>query len=122
MTVSRAKGAKAKADKYFSLIVRSRGRCEACGDTRYEQLQTAHIISRRYAHTRTNLDNAFCLCAKDHRYFTEYPFAFADFIVGALGRDAYDELHAKSLLRTKVDWSAEAARLQNIWNEIEAAA
>jgi hypothetical protein len=37
-------------------LVRARGSCERCGTT--ENLQCAHIISRRYSQTRCRLDNA----------------------------------------------------------------
>lgn len=112
MTISRARGAKAKADVLFSKIIRSRGCCEKCGETNYAQLQTAHVISRRYAHVRVDADNAFCLCAKDHAYFTDHPVEFGRFVEQTLGRDAYDRLVEKARLRTKVDWPAEVERLK----------
>ena len=123
MTVSRARGAKAKADALFSKIVRARGACEKCGESNYSQLQTAHIISRGYNNTRVELDNAFCLCASDHRYFTSHPVAFAAFVIEKMGQAAYEDLHARSLPSArKVDWEYEAARLKDIWAGIEAAA
>lgn len=122
MTVSRAKGSKAKCDRLFSLIIRSRGRCEHCGETRYPQLQTAHIISRRYSHTRCDLANAFCLCATCHRRFTDYPASFGEFVRESIGQLAYDDLVLKSQERTKVDWDDVLAELKLVWNKIEAAA
>lgn len=120
MSVSRARGDKAKADKLFSLIVRSRGSCEACGSTR--NLQTMHIISRRYSNTRTDLANAYCGCASCHMFFTSHPVAFGEFVFEKMGRLAYDDLHLKSLEPAKVDWAAEYARLKAIWQGIEAVA
>lgn len=108
--MSKARGDKAKCDVLFSQRIRSVGRCEKCGSVL--NLQCAHVISRRYAHVRTDERNAVCLCAKDHAYFTDHPVEFAAWIVPYLGADVYAELHAKSHLRTKFDWTAELARLR----------
>lgn len=118
MPLKASKGAKKKADDLFSKIIRSRGHCQKCGGTR--DLQTAHIISRRYAHTRTDLDNAFCLDAKCHMHFTEWPLEFADFVEEKIGLPAYEALVVKSMQRTKVDWPAEVERLVPILAMIEA--
>lgn len=121
MTVSRARGAKAKADKLFSLIVRSVGSCQACGENRYEQLQTAHIISRRYNNTRCDLDNAICLCASCHRHFTDHPVKFGEFVMRHRPNQ-YAALVVTSQKVAKVNWDDELVRLTAIWKEIEAAA
>ena len=63
-----------KADKLFSKLIRSRGKCEKCGNRHF--LQTAHIISRKYGNTRHDSDNALCLCAKCHRWAHDNPYAF----------------------------------------------
>ena len=122
MAVSRAKGSKAKCDRLFSLIIRARGGCQNCPERRYEQLQTAHIISRRYSHTRCDIDNAYCLCAACHRRFTDYPASFGEFVRETIGQLAYDDLVLKSQERTKVDWDDELVCLKAIWSAIEAAA
>ncbi len=122
VTVSRARGAKAKADRLFSLIVRARGECRGCGNQDYSQLQTAHIISRRYSHTRTDLDNAVCACAKCHRHWTDNPWLFGQWLDKEIGREFFDVLFERSLRRTKVDWDAEVIRLTKIWRQLEAAA
>jgi predicted restriction endonuclease len=36
------------------------------------QLQAAHIIRRRYAATRTDLENAICLCSRHHAYLDSH--------------------------------------------------
>lgn len=118
MTVSRARGAKAKADRLFSLIVRSRGECRACGST--QNLQTMHIISRRYSHTRCDLDNAMCGCASCHRFFTDNPVLFGRFVTDEIGSELYDVLAERAARRTKVDWDAEVRRLSEIWKRVEA--
>jgi hypothetical protein len=66
-----------EADRLFSERVRARGRCEVkswhpsirCnGD-----LQTMHIISRRYRSIRWTFENALCGCAAHHRFYTDRP-------------------------------------------------
>jgi len=109
------KGAKGKATKLHALIVRSRGVCEACGSG--NQLQCAHIISRKYSNTRTSLDNAFCLCASCHRTFTDNPVDFGKFVTDMIGEERYDELVKRRNLIAKVDWDTEATRLVEIARE-----
>lgn len=116
------KGARGKATRLHSLLVRSRGRCECCGGTR--SLQTAHIIGRRYAATRTDERNAFCLCAGCHMRFTQHPDEWLDFIDSTIGRDEYLRLKAKAQEVTKTNvafWLAEVARLSALLAERGAA-
>lgn len=116
--VGSPKGAKAKADKLFSLIVRSRGECQDCGRT--ENLQCAHIISRRFSNTRCDEKNAFCLCAKCHHFFTDHPVAFGIWVEEQIGRQCYWLLQLQAHKTTKVDWTDVAAALAVRWKEIEA--
>lgn len=111
------KGPRGKATRLHAQIVRARGRCEACGSQR--NLQCAHIVSRRYAHTRTDLANAFCLCAGCHLHYTHWPLEFARFTADRIGLDAYDDLKQRAQQTGKVDWEAEADRLAAIWRDIE---
>ena len=104
--------AKNKADIVFSKIVRNVGHCENCG-TSYV-LQCAHWLSRRYSNTRTDFDNAFCLCASCHRYFTADPTAWTDWCLGQRGRDTYDRLREAANRHSEVDWPAELERLRTI--------
>lgn len=117
--VASPKGAKAKADRLFSLIIRSRGACEACGRT--ENLQCAHIVSRRFSHTRCDEDNAFCLCARCHMHFTDHPVEFAEFVLDQIGAK-YALIYRRSQQTGKVNWNETAARLSERWKEIEEAA
>jgi len=114
------KGDRGKATRLHAQIVRARGRCE-CPDSRRGvaiihsgQLQCMHIISRRHAATRTDLDNALAGCAACHRFFTENPVEWTDFIIGQTGRAKYELLWLKAHTPTKVDWRAEVARLTAI--------
>lgn len=117
MSVKRYKGAKAKADKHFSEIIRSHGYCEAEGwDDRQcsNQLQTAHILSRRYSATRTDTRNAFCLCFSHHRKFTDMPREFSRFITGTWAQPHYDAVYQRAVTPTKVDWLERVAFLERI--------
>jgi hypothetical protein len=109
------KGPKAEATRLHSKIVRLRGSCQSCGAT--ENLQCAHIVSRRYANTRTDVDNAFCLCAGCHMRFTEWPLEFAEFVHMKIGETAYDRLREKAHRTTKVRWEDEVKRLKEMLAE-----
>jgi hypothetical protein len=118
------KGARKKATALHSLIVRTRAGfiCQNCGNTRDDsQIQCAHIISRNYGHTRTDLDNAFALCAKCHWRFGKWPVEFARFIFSTIGEAEYDRIAAKAEAGrgSKLDWDAEVDRLQAIMAELK---
>lgn len=110
--IKSAKGYKSKADKLFSQIIRSAGHCLKCGST--ENLQTAHLISRLYSATRCDLRNAYCLCAKDHFYYTNWPREFSKFITEHTGSEVYEELKLKAETVTKMNWEDEYERLKRI--------
>ncbi len=128
---------KAEATRLHSLIVRAEGVCEAAGyplwkDGKQEfcnarcscpefprkhlsgcTLQCAHIVSRRYANTRTDEANALCLCARHHLHFTVHPVEWGQFVEGHIGRDAYAAIYRKAMAMAlgKFDWEAELGRL-----------
>lgn len=122
------KGPRGKATRIHGQIVRARGACEGPDAWKgravihSQRMECAHIISRRFSGTRTDLDNAFCLCNSCHRFFTEHPVDFADFAIDKMGRASYEALWQKAHAVTKMDWVAEAARLDAIWKSIKAAA
>ena len=118
MAVSYGKGFYGKATKLHSKIVRERKKCENCGDTGYRNLQCAHIISRKYSNTRTLEANAFCLCAKCHRFFSDWPVEFAEFVVDNLGHEEYTRLKSLAQGKKKVDWEKEHARLAKIAKDL----
>ena len=107
------KGLKGKADREFSLAIRTIGRCEFCG--KRDTLQCMHIISRRYAQTRTSFRNAYCGCAGCHLKYTANPLLFAEKVLESnLGPYVESErLKAYSTTAPKVDWQDryEIARL-----------
>lgn len=113
----KASAVKAEATRLHSQIVRARGRCENCGDdwrATGSKLECAHIVSRRYSRTRTDLDNAFCLCSRCHMRFTEWPLEFAEFVTAKIGEAKYRALVEKAHGIGKVDWYDELDRLRAI--------
>lgn len=115
--MKQAKSYKGKCDKLVSKICRSEGRCQHCGST--EWLQTSHIVSRRYSATRCDLSNVQCLCAKCHRFYTEWPKEFSRWITESIGVEKYEELKQKAEQPTKVDWQEEYKRLLEIDSQQE---
>lgn len=98
----------ARADQAFSKYIRARdGECVADGE-HAGNLQCAHIISRSYRSIRVNPDNAVCLCARHHLYFTHRPLEWHDWVEARFpGR--WDELKREALKYSKVDWRFQAA-------------
>lgn len=115
------KGARGRATRLHSLLVRSRGRCESCGST--TTLQAAHIVPRRYAATRSDERNAWCLCAACHFRTTERPLDFLELVDRTIGRAEYDRLWEKARTITKTSeafWLEECVRLQMLLDEAAA--
>lgn len=113
------KGAKGRATRLHSLVVRARGRCESCGSS--SGLQCAHIVTRRRNATRTDENAAFCLCGGCHMRYTHDPLLWVDFVCSKIGRDGYDAIQAKSLdplFKAKESfWLAECERLAALLKE-----
>jgi len=131
MAVSYGKGDKGKATKLHSIIVRSIGVCEAC---EYEcpcpdkwkhgvcKLQAAHIQGRTASNTRTQLRNAFCLCASCHRKFTDQPLTFSRFVTTTWAqehRQTLIELSRPMVTGQKMDWEWELDRLKEVQKRIK---
>jgi len=113
--------AKNKATALHSKLVRARGTCAALywhGHECSGKLETAHIISRTYSHTRVRLDNSFCLCTKAHMRFTHWPLEFAEFVFDKIGILKYQELTDLAGMEGKVDWVAELEQLQGIADRV----
>jgi hypothetical protein len=97
--------------------------CENCGEEGYAKLQAAHVLSRRYAATRTDEANAFCLCARCHMRFTEHADEWMGFIDATIGRAEYNRLKGKALdgVRTsEAFWRDECARLAELLKKVTA--
>lgn len=114
VTADYGRGAKAKATKLHSLIVRAPGRCQRCGAT--SNLQCAHIIRRTYSATRTDEANGWCLCARCHFRLDTNPDEFMVFVHDTIGLDEFDRLKRKALdgVGQKFDWEVELERLRGV--------
>ena len=100
-----------QADIWFSKAVRLRdGCCQVCGTT--ENLQACHVHGRRLRILRWDLANAITMCAAHHRYYTEQPVAWVDFLNELLGESHMDILREKSrgILKTNKEVRAEISR------------
>jgi 5-methylcytosine-specific restriction endonuclease McrA len=51
-------------DKAWAEQVLSVGECQLCGAV--DGLQAHHILSRRFSHTRHDIDNGICVCQNCH--------------------------------------------------------
>jgi len=131
MSVAYGKGDKGKATKLHSIIIRSLGRCEAC---EYKcacadkwkhgvcKLQCAHLEGRTASGTRTQLRNAFSLCASCHRKFTDKPLTFNAFVDSSWAAEYKDRLVVLSRPMTtgqKMDWEEELVRLKAMHDDIK---
>ena len=123
-------GAKKKADRLFSLIIRATGHCEnpdcdyacPCPDfprrhTTECRLQCAHIRARRFSSTRCDQRNALALCAGCHHYYTDHPYEWAALVDEVQGAGVYDELRRDSHGVVNKDWLVEVERLTAIARE-----
>lgn len=108
------KGDRGKATKLHAEMVRSLGYCENCGQSHGIQLQCAHIISRKYANTRTLFNNAFCLCAGCHRHFTDHPLEFAEYVSRTQLGDRHDRVRQVAYSMQKVNWSDRLTALKEL--------
>ena len=98
-------------DDWFSKCVRARDTwCMHCG--REDTLQAMHIVGRRNKAVRWSLDNAVTGCAACHRYFTENPLAFHDWLRSLYGDGHLDLLREKSkaILKTNEALRKEIAK------------
>lgn len=113
MTVSYGKGTKGKATKLHAQLVRARGACERCGVSgEIEPLQCAHIISRRYSHTRCDTRNAWALCGSCHYTVDNFADEKMDLVQRTIGEDLYWDLKADAYRTDKVDWEGVLADLK----------
>ena len=117
------KCSKGKATRLHSLLVRSRGECEAHTAHRagaidwHPQcsggLECSHIISRSYAWTRTDLDNALCLCSGAHFHVGTFQKHHLELVAHVYGAGHWDVLYrrANEGVNRKFDWDDRAETL-----------
>lgn len=100
------------ADAAFSKAVRmSRNNtCEHCKRSD-GKLELAHIYGRRAKSVRWDTLNGLALCHTCHRYFTENPLDFNEWMKGYLGQGYLDILNEKRqhLLKTNTKYRAAVA-------------
>ncbi len=61
---------------------------------------------------RTDLRNAYCLCARCHRFYTDHPREFSRFITDTWAQPHYDSIFALARVPTKVDWELQLEYLK----------
>lgn len=111
--VGTTKGIKRKCDVLLGEIVRARGECQNCHRSPPAvQLQTAHILSRRFIRTRYEPTNVFALCAGCHHAMTDDPVRFARFALAHIGTAVYEGLVVLSQRTDRFDWAGTLARLK----------
>ena len=103
---------KRQADKLWSEIVRSAGKCRICGSA--ERLQAAHGFSRRYLGTRHDLRNGWCLCSGCHLTMGYRAIEWDMFMHKELGQELYQKLREQALARCVPDYEAIIERLRAI--------
>lgn len=112
----------AEADRLFSLIVRSRGKCEigVVGKCPSGGLQCAHIVSRRYRAVRWDESNALCACAGCHHWMTVRPLEWERWCDENLGAETHAWLKQRALTERNPKVAEVTALLQKRWDAIEA--
>lgn len=75
-------------------IIRLRGKCQRCGK---EEVQTAHIFSRKNKSVRWDEDNVLAYCYRCHFHFAhKEPVLFTDWVREHLGEEKYFKLRRKA--------------------------
>ena len=82
-------------DRLFSKLIRLGGKCKKCG--RKENLQCAHIHSRRNFNTRWDEDNAVALCCYHHLFWAhKEPVQFSEWVKERMGEKRYNDLRIRA--------------------------
>lgn len=118
--VKTAKGAKGSCDRYWQRIIKRDQTCERCGmgGSRFD---AAHIIPRRFAKTRTDERNGWCLCPTCHYKVDNFADEHQALVERTIGTLVYDELKQIALdTRRKMDWDSERDRLRELCRELAA--
>jgi hypothetical protein len=104
-----------KADKLFSLLVRSRGRCEYCGKGEPKTLQCAHIISRANLHLRYDPKNALALCYFHHlQFFHRSPLEAMSWFIAVYPKEYAYLMKEKDIIEPNIDYEKIIKRLSKI--------
>ena len=73
-----------------AILQRDQHKCRRCGAT--EQLQAAHIHSRKFRSTRWVTENGHCLCARCHFWAHQHPTSWTRWLAGEIGDDMLTKL------------------------------
>lgn len=105
------------ADRLFSLIVRSRGKCEigVVAKCPSGALQCAHIISRRYRALRWDESNAVAACAGDHLWMTLHPLEWEAWVDEHIGADLHKHMKHRALSEPNPKLASVLTRLEQRW-------
>lgn len=86
-----------RADRVVGDFVKARDKgCVAVGEHK-GSLQWAHIVSRRYRSIRWDPNNAVCLCAAHHAYFTMRPLEWDEWVEQRITPKRYAALKREAL-------------------------
>lgn len=115
---------KEEATRLHSVIVRTTKGPMCQNECGRLATDCAHIVPRVFSHTRTDVDNAYALCAQCHRHFTNWPHAWMAFVDRTIGRPEYERLAAKAQagVNIKFCWFDELDRLRALAEQIGVAA
>ena len=112
-----------KAADLARKIWRTQGVCEHCGKTKYQvQLQGAHIIGVGTAiRVCSDIRNGFSLCSYCHRWFSDHPFEFIEWVDTTWAKEYIPTLRelARPGQGQKIDWDERIVFLQGILKQLE---
>lgn len=104
-----------RCDSVFSKLVRTVGICEMEGYSGVAcagPLQCAHIVSRSYRSTRWSRENALCICAAHHVFYTHRPLEWEQAVLDHIGPDEYEALKRRALESVRVNYEAVLSSLE----------
>ena len=110
MTQAEWKKIVTRLDRMFSEYVRRRaiarsGGCERCHKPkRWQDLQCAHMFSRRGLSTRWLEEDAAGLCGGDHMFLDSHPIEKIEFFKALLGEDRFQLLNITAHMAAKPDY------------------
>ena len=91
---------KKRADKLWSEIIRSKGKCEVCGETEY--LNPHHVVGKRNHAVRFDFRNGVCLCSGCHTMKTKSAHQDPQWFMNWFKRNRLNDYHAISLAKNKI--------------------
>lgn len=94
---------------YWSLAIKARDKkCVYCGNKKIEELEAHHIIRRRHATTKYDIENGITLCKPfkgcNGHWRAHNEYEMKQWIINYIGKEKYEELEKRSYQAKK--WSA----------------